>query len=584
MLARALVACAFSVVLSSAGRLDGLVVKVALRDTAAPSSSGFLVTVSMINAGTHPVFVHPFELPSAGPLAGQLFSVTLDTTSAVGGLKAGATASSVAAPVAYFGTIVKRGPPRDQDRVRVNPGSSLTFDMDLATLYDFSASGVYTIAYYAHGCGSGNEHVQSEPIRVEVMAGGTRRFADPARALRGAAELAPEDSESVAPLSAVDESEARRLQVTPTKTRTRTLSPTRSPTRSATRSVTPTRSPPAGTCGVSISGASGTYAGTTAGKASPIGTSCGVAPGTGGQQILAWTAPSSGTVFFSTCGGATWDTQLFVGTSTVAATCPTSTAQFSCVATNDDATCSGASSTQSKVSVLVTSGTTYYILVTGYTTSSGTYTLTWGFDVTPTISPTPSATTTRFASPSVTATRSAPAGTGGLSFSGGCTNVQQSDITTAVAGAKTYASGATTYLARTPSGTTRYTTWFGTYSLGNWNSAATHYTSILSAFNTQSIVVDCSCTTAGTYAYVYPASPYKIYVCGAFWSAPQTGTDSKAGTLIHEMSHFTIVVGTQDYQYGQTACKSLAISSPSQALMNADTHEYFAENTPTLAL
>ena len=28
-----------------------------------------------------------------------------------------------------------------------------------------------------------------------------------------------------------------------------------------------------------------------------------------------------------------------------------------------------------------------------------------------------------------------------------------------------------------------------------------------------------------------------VYVCGAFWSAPATGTDSKAGTLVHEMCH-----------------------------------------------
>ena len=59
-----------------------------------------------------------------------------------------------------------------------------------------------------------------------------------------------------------------------------------------------------------------------------------------------------------------------------------------------------------------------------------------------------------------------------------------------------------------------------------------------------------------------------------------TGTDSKAGTLIHEMSHFTVVAGTDDWAYGQTAAKSLAFSDPAKALDNADSHEYFAENTP----
>ena len=63
-------------------------------------------------------------------------------------------------------------------------------------------------------------------------------------------------------------------------------------------------------------------------------------------------------------------------------------------------------------------------------------------------------------------------------------------------------------------------------------------------------------------------------------SAPTTGTDSKAGTLVHEMSHFNVVASTDDWAYGQSAAKSLAISNPTKALDNADTHEYFAENNP----
>jgi peptidyl-Lys metalloendopeptidase len=61
-----------------------------------------------------------------------------------------------------------------------------------------------------------------------------------------------------------------------------------------------------------------------------------------------------------------------------------------------------------------------------------------------------------------------------------------------------------------------------------------------------------------------------------------TGTDSKAGTLVHEMSHFNVVAGTDDHAYGQSAAKSLALSNPDLALNNADSHEYFAENTPAL--
>jgi peptidyl-Lys metalloendopeptidase len=81
---------------------------------------------------------------------------------------------------------------------------------------------------------------------------------------------------------------------------------------------------------------------------------------------------------------------------------------------------------------------------------------------------------------------------------------------------------------------------------------------------------------------VYPSQPYTIYVCKAFWSAPMTGTDSKAGTLVHEMSHFTVVAGTDDWVYGQAGAASLATSDPAKAIDNADSHEYFGENTPVL--
>jgi hypothetical protein len=48
------------------------------------------------------------------------------------------------------------------------------------------------------------------------------------------------------------------------------------------------------------------------------------------------------------------------------------------------------------------------------------------------------------------------------------------------------------------------------------------------------------------YAYVYPNRPYEIFLCNAFWSAPATGTDSKMGTIVHEMSHFIATADTDD--------------------------------------
>ncbi len=173
----------------------------------------------------------------------------------------------------------------------------------------------------------------------------------------------------------------------------------------------------------------------------------------------------------------------------------------------------------------------------------------------------------------------APPSATGPAFTGNCSASQQTTLREALAEATTYASSSTAYLGGTPSATLRYTTWFGSFSTTGWNKAKSNFTAIAGAFS-QSVTLDCKCKKPSIYAYVYPTQPYKIYVCGAFWNAPLKGTDSKAGTLVHEMSHFNIVAGTDDWAYGQTAAKALAISDPAKALDNADSHEYFAENTP----
>ncbi|MFE8597764.1 M35 family metallo-endopeptidase [Archangium violaceum] len=174
-----------------------------------------------------------------------------------------------------------------------------------------------------------------------------------------------------------------------------------------------------------------------------------------------------------------------------------------------------------------------------------------------------------------------PTTIGGITFSGRCSTTQQTTILDAVNAASAMANDSSSYLNGSPSGTPRYTTWFGAFSSGGWTTAKTHFAAIKDAFDTKPITVDCGCKKS-YYAYVYPNQPYTIYVCNAFWSAPLTGTDSKGGTLIHEMSHFTAVAGTDDHVYGQSGAKSLALSNPTNALDNADNHEYFAENTPYL--
>jgi len=168
--------------------------------------------------------------------------------------------------------------------------------------------------------------------------------------------------------------------------------------------------------------------------------------------------------------------------------------------------------------------------------------------------------------------------TGSTSFTK-CTATQQISLLTARTESSNYATNSLAYLNAGTHGP-RYTTWFGTYDLNRYNTVKTHFAAISNAMDTKPITFNCGCKKRNVYAYVYANQPYTIYLCGVFWQAPMTGTDSKAGTLIHEMSHFTVVASTDDWAYGQSAAKSLAISDPSKAIDNADSHEYFAENTP----
>jgi peptidyl-Lys metalloendopeptidase len=128
----------------------------------------------------------------------------------------------------------------------------------------------------------------------------------------------------------------------------------------------------------------------------------------------------------------------------------------------------------------------------------------------------------------------------------------------------------------------RYITWFGVFDTSRYDKVRSNFVAIYNAFETAGINFDCKCKQP-YYAYVYPNDPYNIYLCKVFWQAPPTGTDSQAGTLIHEMSHFNVVASTDDVIYGKTGSMQLAIDNPDDAIKNADSHEYFAENSnPTL--
>jgi peptidyl-Lys metalloendopeptidase len=161
-----------------------------------------------------------------------------------------------------------------------------------------------------------------------------------------------------------------------------------------------------------------------------------------------------------------------------------------------------------------------------------------------------------------------------------CSSTRQTSLVTALSNAEAISLKARDYLNNLPvasrSTDTAYRTWFGEYTSSRYGTVQSHFTAIYSAFNTKTITFHCDCTSSA-YAYVYSNQPYNVHLCNAFWNAPNLGIDSKAGTLVHETSHFTVVAGTSDYAYGTSACQRLANTNPKKAINNADSHEYFAE-------
>jgi len=126
----------------------------------------------------------------------------------------------------------------------------------------------------------------------------------------------------------------------------------------------------------------------------------------------------------------------------------------------------------------------------------------------------------------------------------------------------------------------RYVTWFGTCDANRFKTINDHFNSIQNRIN-GGYRMTCGSSSCGanTYAFVYPNdSTFTVYVCNAYNNAPACAYDSKPGTIVHELSHFTPVCGTQDYAYGTANCQNLARTDPNRAINNADNHEYMAEN------
>lgn len=171
----------------------------------------------------------------------------------------------------------------------------------------------------------------------------------------------------------------------------------------------------------------------------------------------------------------------------------------------------------------------------------------------------------------------------------GCTSSEEVVVGNALNRAKQLTLKAATSIGDTDV----YERWFGTYSLRNAEKVRATLKAVITAIRGGGVTVQCeSSFDAGCnqreYAWVYPGEAYLLHICPQFFSLPpltslQPGSrlsdnGTREGTIIHELSHFTRVAGTEDHCYSRSECRQLARRDPLRVIDNADSYQYFTED------
>jgi len=171
-----------------------------------------------------------------------------------------------------------------------------------------------------------------------------------------------------------------------------------------------------------------------------------------------------------------------------------------------------------------------------------------------------------------------------------CSPGQQSDIEKARINAFDALSAATVQISAQNGA---YRTWFGPWDSVRAKFVRNTVSSLKHHIRTSKITYVCgrvgsSSCDPGTYAYVYPDDSGTIYLCPPYFDLPQLSdatflevfnSGTRGGTIIHEMSHYNDVGGTNDNCYNRDVCSDFARTDPNRAAHNADSFQYFAEDT-----
>jgi len=111
----------------------GITIALSANHSAFSPSAGVIVHVIMFNPTDHPIKILKWLVPSED-MDRSLFLVSREGEA-----------------VSYIGKLVKHSTPIEEDYITLEPGASLTSDIDLSRFYDLSVSGNYNVAYAAWG-------------------------------------------------------------------------------------------------------------------------------------------------------------------------------------------------------------------------------------------------------------------------------------------------------------------------------------------------------------------------------------------------------------------------------------------------
>jgi len=171
----------------------------------------------------------------------------------------------------------------------------------------------------------------------------------------------------------------------------------------------------------------------------------------------------------------------------------------------------------------------------------------------------------------------------------GCTKAQRGTVDASVRNAKALALSAAVNVTDSD----EYRRWFGKYTVASAERVRANFKSIFTAIRSGRVTVACDPVTPdgcenGTYAWVYNDEPYLLHLCPPFFTLPtmaelnpdneDSENGTREGTIIHEISHFRRVAGTDDNCYSRDECAELADNDVSAVLENADSYQYFAED------